>query len=79
MCFMLVTCPSPTRPTNGMISCSLGANNIPNAGENCTVTCNTGYDLNGSGIRTCQNDGSWSGSEATCLSKKLVSYSKFIT
>ena len=67
MCFMLVTCPSLTRPTNGMISCSLGGNNIPNVGENCTVTCNTGYELNGSGTRNCQNNGSWSGSDATCL------------
>ena len=66
MCFMLVTCPSLTSPTNGMISCSLGGNNIPNPGESCTFTCDASYELNGSGTRNCQNSGSWSGSDATC-------------
>ena len=49
-----------------MISCSLGGNGVPNAGETCTVTCNNGYQLTGSGTRNCQNDGSWSGSDAMC-------------
>ena len=67
ICFLLVTCPSLTSPTNGMISCSLGGNNIPNPKDNCTFTCNTGYELMGTGTRTCQNDGSWSGNEPTCI------------
>ena len=48
------------------MSCSLGGNNTPNPEESCTFTCNGGYDLNGSGTRTCQNDGNWSGSDVTC-------------
>ena len=67
MCFLLVTCPSLTSPTKGMISCLLGGDNIPNPEENCTFTCNTGYELMGTGTRYCQNDGSWSGSESTCI------------
>ena len=63
----LVTCPLLTAPSNGMIYCLLGANNIPNPGETCTVTCNDGYQ--GSSNRTCQNDGSWSGSDAICISE----------
>ena len=61
-----VTCPSLTRPSNGMINCSLGNNNIPNPGETCSLTCKTGYELTGSNTRMCQNDGSWSGSNGTC-------------
>ena len=66
MYFLLVTCPSLTDPTNGMIGCSLGGNNTPNPGESCTFTCDTGYELNGSDTRTCQNSGSWDGSDAAC-------------
>ena len=64
--FLLLACPSLTALTNGMISCLLGSDGDPDPGENCTITCNTGYELNGSGTRTCQNNGSWSGSDATC-------------
>ena len=66
MHFLLLVCPSLTDPSNGMISCSLGSDGVANPGESCIFTCNTGYQLMGSGIRTCQNDGSWSGSDATC-------------
>ena len=63
---MLVTCSMLTGPTNGMISCSLGDDGVPNPEETCTVTCDDGYELTGSDTRTCQNDGSWSGSDAIC-------------
>ena len=49
-----------------MISCSMENNNMPNPGDTCTVTCKNDYQLMGSGSRTCQIDGSWNGSNATC-------------
>ena len=67
--FLLVTCPALPNLNNGMISCSLGNNSIPNPDEVCTVTCNTGYHLMGSNTRTCQNDGSWNGDDALCISE----------
>ena len=46
---------------NGMISClSLFYE------DTCSFTCNTGYELTGSPRRTCQSDGSWSGSPVSC-------------
>ncbi|XP_035692611.1 sushi, von Willebrand factor type A, EGF and pentraxin domain-containing protein 1-like [Branchiostoma floridae] len=35
-------------------------------GDQVTVRCNSGYDIQGSPSRTCRDDGTWSGSEATC-------------
>ena len=34
-------------------------------GDTCSFTCNTGYNLIGSDTRTCQSNGSWSGSKQT--------------
>ena len=34
--------------------------------DTCSFTCNTGYELTGSDTRTCQSDGSWSGSDDVC-------------
>ena len=34
--------------------------------QTATYSCNTGYNLVGDSIRTCQADGMWSGSEPTC-------------
>ena len=30
------------------------------------MTCNSGYVLTGSGIRTCLGDGTWSGTDGSC-------------
>ena len=35
-------------------------------GDTCSFTCNTGYELTGSATRTCQSNGSWSGSDDVC-------------
>ena len=61
-----VHCPSLTYPNNGIINCSLGDDGIPSYEDTCSFTCNTGYELTGSDIRTCQSDGNWSGIETMC-------------
>ena len=46
-------------------------------GDTCSFTCNTGYELTGSDTRTCQSDGSWSGSDDVC--RKGTRNTNFIT
>ena len=57
-------CGDPGTPVNGRRSISGYTE-----GHTVNYTCNTGYDLSGSATRTCQSNGLWSGSSATCLSK----------
>ena len=62
-----VQCPELVDPVNGMISCSLINDPIVSYEDTCSFTCNTGYELTGSNdTRTCQSNGSWSGSDVTC-------------
>ena len=62
----IVNCSQLTNPNNGMISCSLGDDGVHSYEDICSFTCNTGYELTGSDTRTCQSDGSWSGSDVMC-------------
>ena len=39
-----------------------------------TFTCNTGHNLTGSSVRTCQQNGKWSGIEPICDGKTSRSY-----
>ena len=66
MHLLVVNCLSLTDPNNGIINCSLGDDNITSYEDTCSFTCDTGYELTGSDTRTCQSDGSWSGSDAIC-------------
>ena len=59
-------CPSLINPDNGVFNCSLGDDEVPTFRDICIATCNTGYELTGSDTRTCQSDGSWSGSNDVC-------------
>ena len=54
-------------PAIGMISCSSDRVGVGYEGDTCSFTCNTGYQLTGSSERTCQSDGSWSGSPVSCI------------
>jgi len=60
-------CPKLSTPSNGKILlCDSGKAGVGYAGDNCSFTCNTGYKLTSNGIRTCQTNGTWSGTEITC-------------
>jgi len=64
--YFIVTCPSLTDPNDGVMTCSLGDDGVPSYEDTCSFICNTGYELTDSDTRTCQSDGSWSGSETMC-------------
>jgi len=62
----VVSCPVLTNLYNGVVNCSLGDDRVPSYEDICNFTCNTGYMLTSSDTRTCQSNGSWSGSDEVC-------------
>jgi len=64
--FSDIQCNNLPTLSNGGMSCSSGSDGVGYEGDTCSFTCNTGYELTGSDTRTCQSDGSWSGSEMMC-------------
>ena len=73
--FFTVNCSNLTDPNNGTANCSLGDDGVPSYEDTCSFTCNTGYELTGSDTRTCQSNGSWSGSETMCTRGGCMCYS----
>ena len=63
---LLVACSPLNDPSNGIMNCSLGDDNITSYEDTCSFTCKTGYELTGSDTRTCQSDGNWSSSDNVC-------------
>ena len=59
-----IECESLLSPSNGTINSS---------DTMCSVTvaygCDAGYRINGDQVRTCQEDGSWSGEQPQCSGK----------
>eukprot|EP00095_Tigriopus_kingsejongensis_P000543 maker-scaffold212_size255419-snap-gene-0.10 protein:Tk00543 transcript:maker-scaffold212_size255419-snap-gene-0.10-mRNA-1 annotation:"hypothetical protein BRAFLDRAFT_103549" len=41
----------------------------------CGIRCNSGFELHGSGLRTCTREGNWTGMEARCIAKSCRSLS----
>jgi len=66
-CKFAVPCPSIADPNNGVMTCLLGDDGVSSYQDTCSFTCYTGYVITGSDTRTCQSDGSWSGSESMCI------------
>ena len=64
--FSVVNCPLLSDLDIGMINCSLGDDGVLSYEDTCNFTCNTGYELTGGDTRTCQSNGSWSGSDDVC-------------
>ena len=62
------SCGNPGVPANGKKNSS-----TYQYGDSINFECNVGYTLSGSAIRTCQNNGLWTGTQPTCQSKLHVS------
>ena len=60
----VVVCGSLDSPENGLIT----INNIT-LGSIATYSCNEGYNIMGNEVRTCQENGSWSGEDPVCQSE----------
>ena len=66
-CTIDIRCNILSTPVNGeILSCSSGRVGMGYERDTCSFTCNAGYELTGSDTRTCQSDGSWSGSDDMC-------------
>ncbi|XP_065916114.1 uncharacterized protein [Dysidea avara] len=61
-----VTCPPLTAPGNGTMNCSSSDDGAHYVGDICTYTCDSGFVLNDTDNRKCQNDGSWNSTEPFC-------------
>ena len=60
------SCPALYSPINGsIVSQSCGSL----FGSQATFACNKGHRLSGSRVRSCQEDGAWSGRNTSCSSK----------
>ena len=72
---LLLLEPLCDKPSNvRTVSCGSGNASVSYEGDTCSFTCNTGYELTGSDTRTCQSDGSWSGSDDVCKRGKYDPY-----
>ncbi|XP_052279115.1 sushi, von Willebrand factor type A, EGF and pentraxin domain-containing protein 1-like isoform X5 [Dreissena polymorpha] len=56
-----VDCGRPTSPQHGHVS-----HIVTTYGSTTTISCETGYNLRGSGISTCGSDGRWNSTGQTC-------------
>ena len=63
--FIAVNCGDLTVPINGAVDTSSGTTYR----ETATYTCDTGYQLVGNMIRSCQANGEWSLSAPSCRAK----------
>ena len=63
-----VNCGNLTDPANGQVNHTSGTT----FRENATYSCNTGYNLVGDSIHTCQAAGNWSGSAPTCAGIQAI-------
>lgn len=64
----ILTCPVLDPPEHGyFVKHPTGCGHVLNAA--CGARCKSGYQLIGSSIRLCQENGTWSGSEAKCVCK----------
>ncbi|XP_065899783.1 uncharacterized protein [Dysidea avara] len=63
---VVIICPELNDIPNGDLKCLIEGTHKYFVGDNCTYICDPGYELIGSDTRTCQSNGSWSGSDDMC-------------
>ena len=66
--YIAVDCGSLSDPGNGIVDAS-----NTTFMNTATYTCNTGYNLASDTTRTCQANGTWSGTVPTCDRKSITS------
>ena len=64
---LTVSCESLSNPVNGIVGCNTREDGVALYEDVCSFSCNTGYEVTGSSERTCQSNGSWSGSPVSCI------------
>ena len=64
--FIFLDICEPLILNNGTVDCEFGDNGGPNAGDTCNLACSDNFVLNGSDVRTCMEDGTWSGDDGVC-------------
>ena len=65
--YIAINCPALANPNDGFVAVT---GNVP--GATATYSCNVGFMLEGNLLRTCQDDGTWSGSEPFCIASELI-------
>ena len=66
----VVDCRSLNAPANGGVTYTSGTT----FGNTTTYSCNTGYNLVGNSVRTCQATRNWSGSAPACQGMLVKDY-----
>lgn len=69
----ILTCPVLDPPDNGyFVKHPSGCGHVLNTA--CGARCKPGYQLQGSSIRLCQENGTWSGTETQCVCMFVLEY-----
>ena len=69
---IVVNCSSVPDLNNGMVVYNSQGQDRTLVDATVTYTCDTGYMLSGSMMRTCQANGTWTDSDPTCNSECLL-------
>ena len=74
ICSAVMDCGLLPNITNGMVIYNPQGGDQTLVGATATFTCNPGYTLSENSMRTCQANGTWSGSNPTCNSECLLQW-----
>ena len=69
---LVITCPPLVNPINATLTPD---SSLPQPyGTVVNITCEEGYDLEGSESRMCLSNGSWSGEDTICVCKCITAF-----